>query len=73
MNINSNKIIEKNFIHIFSANYCGGCKAEWFVNGKKVDCSAPTKQAKMECDPANCFVEPCLLATCSKYPNATCV
>lgn len=31
------------------ANYCGGCNADWFVNGHKVDCNASSPSHTIPC------------------------
>ncbi|CAF0780371.1 unnamed protein product [Brachionus calyciflorus] len=61
---------------ICKSNFCGGCNAEWFFNGTKVDCNLKEKADKLKLSclfPVNCFVEPCRFATCPTHPNAVCV
>jgi hypothetical protein len=53
------------------ANYCGGCNAQWFLNGHDV-----TEQCQGCSDgsvPVNCLVNPCDTATCPAINGATCV
>ncbi|XP_078000283.1 uncharacterized protein LOC144452853 isoform X2 [Glandiceps talaboti] len=62
------------------ANYCGGCNAEFYdLYGNKVDCRLGVKGELDEyygCDPGvpivACKVDPCLVATCPRVPNARC-
>ncbi|PIK34290.1 secreted protein, partial [Apostichopus japonicus] len=48
-------------------NYCGGCFADWYVDGQLVDCDGGCTDTIF-----NCFVRPCQFATCAAHPEATC-
>ncbi|CAF2447340.1 unnamed protein product [Rotaria sp. Silwood2] len=55
------------------SNYCGECSALWFgADGNPADCDnvspCPPDQPEVQC-----FRNPCQGATCSAYPNATCI
>ncbi|CAF4774225.1 unnamed protein product [Rotaria sp. Silwood2] len=55
------------------SNYCGGCNAVWYgANGRRAKCFR-----KSRCPPGQhevqCLIDPCEGATCSAYPNATCI
>ena len=51
-------------------NYCGGCKAEFYQGGKRIDCRTGCPVDKPQ---ANCGRAPCSPATkCRADPTATC-
>ncbi|GMH36055.1 hypothetical protein BSKO_03923 [Bryopsis sp. KO-2023] len=52
------------------SNFCGGCNADFFVNGKKVDCNSGCPPDKPE---VQCFADPCQVTQCDAFPNAKCV
>ncbi|CAF2395804.1 unnamed protein product [Rotaria sp. Silwood2] len=59
------------------ANYCGGCFAHWYKDGKRVDCSDEVAELSVEtpeskCITVNCFVDPCGFAKCNKHSDAVC-
>ncbi|CAF0844763.1 unnamed protein product [Rotaria sordida] len=59
------------------ANYCGGCFAHHYLDGKRVDCSdtvseEPVEAPESKCITVNCFVDPCGFAKCGKNPKAVC-
>ncbi|CAF0780848.1 unnamed protein product [Rotaria sp. Silwood1] len=55
------------------SNYCGGCNALWYgADGNLANCNN-TSSCPPDKPPVQCFADPCQVATCSAYPNATCV
>ncbi|XP_070559034.1 uncharacterized protein [Ptychodera flava] len=62
------------------SNYCGGCNADFYdIYGNKVDCRLGVSNRDNDyygCPPGvaivACRVDPCLAATCPRYPNARC-
>ena len=65
---------------ICKPNYCGGCNADFYLNGEKVDCKNPSSYDAMprrECPPGKplvyCWRNPCQGQTCESHPNARCV
>ncbi len=55
-------------------NYCGGCNADFYLNGKKLtedECSGTRCEDGSR--PWACFVAPCSVTKCDAYPNAQCV
>ena len=67
---------------IIRSNYCGGCNADFYLNGSKVNCNQESilKESKLkELTKEPCFsmvvcnFDPCKTFTCQKYPNAICM
>eukprot|EP00123_Amoebidium_parasiticum_P012229 comp21205_c1_seq1/m.28821 comp21205_c1_seq1/g.28821 ORF comp21205_c1_seq1/g.28821 comp21205_c1_seq1/m.28821 type:complete len:265 (-) comp21205_c1_seq1:343-1137(-) len=61
------------------ADYCGGCNARFYVDGKEVTCNtAPsTPSGSNTCpsgvNPVQCLVNPCTNLRCAGNPMASCV
>ena len=53
------------------SNFCGKCKAEFFVDGKKVQCRE--SECPRGVSIVACFANPCNTAVCKSSPNAKCV
>uniref|UniRef100_A0A915HVP2 Uncharacterized protein n=1 Tax=Romanomermis culicivorax TaxID=13658 RepID=A0A915HVP2_ROMCU len=61
------------------ANYCGVCTAEFYVNGRKVDCGrkqSSGSNVKPVCPRdkplVQCFDNPCHSTKCTAHPDAVC-
>ena len=48
-------------------NYCGGCNADFYAEGSKLNCTCH-EEIQQEC-----YIYPCLFAECDDHPTATCV
>ncbi|KAK3605484.1 hypothetical protein CHS0354_001472 [Potamilus streckersoni] len=55
-------------------NYCGGCRAEFFVGKRNVTEKCEVSQHCPDGKPiVSCKVDPCQVTKCPKYPRARCV